>query len=314
MTTRYAALGGILLAFAGAAFAFGPDGHQTVGKLADSLITGTNATTQVQQILGMSLEQASVWADCAKGVSRSKAGKFVYQTTGKYPECQLFETKKGERAMVSFVSRNWGGCHPAAGEEVCHKQYHYADVAFQRDHYERGFVGTSDHDVVAAINAAIITLQGGTAASPFSLASKREALTLLTHYVGDIHQPLHVEAIYLDAQGVIVDPDQGAFNPKTKTIGGNSITDAGANFHHEWDAVLNSLKPDQLGVSGVADAQAVPPTSFDVMTWSAQWATDTMHSAGAAFTGTTFSPESASKHWQVTVPPTYASEIGRAHV
>ena len=134
--TQHAVLGGVLLAFAGGAFAFGPEGHQTVGKLADSLIAGTNAATQVQQILGISLEQASVWADCAKGVGKTKAGKFTYQTTGKYPECKQFETPKGKIAMVSFVKRNWSACHPAADEEVCHKQYHYADVASQHDHYQ----------------------------------------------------------------------------------------------------------------------------------------------------------------------------------
>jgi len=161
---------------------------------------------------------------------------------------------------------------------------------------------------VAAINAAIQTLQGGQAAAPFSLASKREALLLLSHYVGDIHQPLHVEAVYLDTQGKVVDPDQGTFDLSTKTIGGNSITDAGANLHHEWDTVSDALKPDQLGTTGISDAQAVPPTSGDVMTWSTQWATDTIHSAGPAFTGATFSPESASKHWQVSVPSSYASD------
>jgi hypothetical protein len=41
-------------------------------------------------------------------------------------------------------------------------------------------------------------LKGGAAPAPFSLKDQREALLLLTHYVGDLHQPLHVGAIYLD--------------------------------------------------------------------------------------------------------------------
>lgn len=307
--TRTAPLLGVLLgAAASSAFGFGPEGHQTVGKIADSLISGTHAAVQVHRLLGMSLEQASVWADCAKGVGKTSAAKFAYQGAGKFPECRPFETTKGMKAMVSFVGRNWDGCHPAADEEVCHKQYHYADVALQRDHYELGFKGTSDHDVVAAISAAVKTLQGCTAAAPFRLASKREALMVLVHYVGDIHQPLHVRAVYLDPQGNVVDPDQGTFDPQTKTIGGNAITDAGANLHHEWDAVPDSLKPAQLGVSGVADARAVAPTLGDPMTWSLQWATDTIHSAGPAFAGMSFSPESASKHWQATVPASYATD------
>jgi hypothetical protein len=306
--TRHLVLGIAALAWASSAAAFGPEGHQTVGKLADSLIAGTHAAARVRQIIGMSLEQASVWADCAKGVNKTGSGKFVYQASGQFPECKPFETSKGKRAMAAFVGRNWDGCHPAADEEACHKQYHYADVALQHDHYERGFVGTSDHDVVAAINAAVETLRGGSAPPPFRLASKREALLLLTHCLGDIHQPLHVEAVYLDAQGHVVDPDEGAFDPDTKTIGGYSLTDAGANLHHEWDTVPAPLKPDQLGVSGVAEAKAVAPTPGDVTTWSAQWATDTIHGAAPVFAGTTFSPESASKHWQVTVPASYAND------
>ena len=309
MTNRHAAVAGVLLAFAGCAFAFGPEGHQTVGRLADTLIAGTPAETQVRKILGMSLQKASVWADCAKGVDRSmKTGKFAYARAGTFHECKPFETQAGTAAMVAYVRRNWHGCHPAAGEEVCHKQYHYADVAIQHDHYERGFVGTSDHDVVAAINAAIVTLKGGTAAPPFKFANKAEALKLLVHFVGDIHQPLHVEAVYLDKQGAETDPDQGVFDRQTRTIGGNSITDAGVNLHHEWDTVPASLTPGRLGIDGVAEARAVPPTTGDPMTWSTQWATDTIHSAGVAFEGTSFSYESASKHWKVTVPASYASD------
>ena len=36
----------------------------------------------------------------------------------------------------------------------------------------------------------------------------REALRLLAHYVGDIHQPLHVAAVYLDREGRVVDPSR----------------------------------------------------------------------------------------------------------
>lgn len=30
---------------------------------------------------------------------------------------------------------------------------------------------------------------------------------LIAHFVGDLHQPLHVGAVYLHANGVVVDPD-----------------------------------------------------------------------------------------------------------
>ena len=51
-----------------AALAWDSTGHQTVGAIADQLIAGTNAETQVRKILGTSLRVSAVWADCAKGV------------------------------------------------------------------------------------------------------------------------------------------------------------------------------------------------------------------------------------------------------
>jgi len=37
----------------------------------------------------------------------------------------------------------------------------------------------------------------------------------LAHYVGDIHRPLHVGAVYLDALGKPVNPNVGTFDQKT---------------------------------------------------------------------------------------------------
>jgi hypothetical protein len=290
------------------AHAWGHDGHQTVGKLADELIAGTHAEQQVKAILHTSLEQASIWADCAKGVKRNAAGKFVYEGAGTYPECKPLETKSEEARMIAFVKRNSTNCKLAPGDETCHKQYHYTDVAVQHDHYATGLVGTSDHDVVAAISAAIVVLQGGKSPAPFRVASKREALLILSHYVGDIHQPLHVTAVYLDQQGQEVDPDAGTYDPATKTIGGNSLLDHSQPLHHEWDDVADALKPDQLGVSGVDEARAVAPTPGALLTWSTQWASDTIQSSGPAFANVAFSAEDAHKHWAVSLPGNYSAD------
>src|SRR5580698_3745071 len=53
-----------------AIFAWSAPGHETVGAIADSLLVGTNAQKQVASILGSErLKTASLWADCAKGVT-----------------------------------------------------------------------------------------------------------------------------------------------------------------------------------------------------------------------------------------------------
>src|SRR5471032_3207658 len=97
---------GMIAALASAnASCWGPDGHHTVGAIADRLIAGSHAAQQVQALLGgLSLQDAAVWADCARGVDPSKG--FVYTSAGAYPECKIFETPAGEAEMIDYVKRN----------------------------------------------------------------------------------------------------------------------------------------------------------------------------------------------------------------
>jgi hypothetical protein len=290
-----------------AAFAWGSQGHQTVGAIADSLLVGTHAARKVKSLLGdQDLETVAVWADCAKGVTETPPMKYVVDT--RYTECKPFETTSGEAQMVDFVKRNLSACHPAPGDESCHRQYHYADVAIERDVYARSEAGTSDHDVVSAIDAAIKVLQGGTSPAPISIKSKREALRVLAHYVGDIHQPLHVGAIYLDARGHEVDPDSGTYDPATKTQGGNKILDKGKDFHTtEWDAIPARLDASTFRDSGVAEAKLVPATTGPIDQWAAAWASDTIVASHAVFSGLVFGPEKTSSGtWPVTEPSGYS--------
>jgi hypothetical protein len=289
------------------AFAWGAPGHQTVGSIADSMLVGTNAAKAVKNILGTEkLKTAALWADCAKGVTEKPPLKYVVNS--KYKECKPFETVAGKAQMVDFVTRNLSACAPAAGDESCHRQYHYADVAIERDAYARSEIGTSDHDIVSAINAAIVVLQGGTSPSPISFTSKKEALRALAHYVGDIHQPLHVGAIYLDTSGHEVDPDSGTFDPATKTQGGNKILDQGKDFHTtEWDAIPTSLTATKFK-GDVAQAKLVPATPGSIDQWAVAWASDTVLASHTAFSGLVFGAENTAKGtWPVTEPTGYAA-------
>ncbi|MFA9330620.1 S1/P1 nuclease, partial [Escherichia coli] len=84
-----------------------------------------------------------------------------------------------------------------------HNTYHFDDVALKRDRFDRSFQGTNDHDLIAAISAAIAVLADKPVPPPFpfSFKDKKEALLLLVHFIGDLHQPLHVGLVYLDADG-----------------------------------------------------------------------------------------------------------------
>jgi hypothetical protein len=202
------------------ALAWGSDGHRAIGAIADLLIAGSNAQQHVAALLlpGESLEQVANWLDCAKGRHCGPASA----------------------EMLEFTAM-----HPA------HARYHYTDIAFQSAHYHAGAAGSSADDIVHTLTQAIEVLQrkveakakAGALSQPdldanaaaFTADSARQftprqALLLVAHLVGDIHQPLHVGVAYVQRSGKFgvphkrggrrVDRD-GA--PLFDTRGGNSL-------------------------------------------------------------------------------------------
>jgi hypothetical protein len=158
------------------AIASGDEGHKTVGAIADRLLKGSNAGAKVQALLkdGESLQSISVWADCAKGT-------FCGPQT---PE------------MVAFTIQN-----PA------HNAYHYTNTPVQNKAYVAGGVGTTDHDIVQTLKQSIAVLQGNdTEVTNPHRFSPRQALLMIAHLVGDIHQPLHVGAAYINGDNQFVTP------------------------------------------------------------------------------------------------------------
>jgi hypothetical protein len=203
--------------------------------------------------------------------------------------------------MEDYVGRNWTQCRypPTGRERGCHNTYHFDDVAIERDRFDRSFMGTNEHDLVAAITAAIAVLSDKPTPPPFSIADKKEALFMLAHFLGDLHQPLHVGSVYLDAHGQLVDPDIAHhIDPATDTVGGNNIDDQHHNFHPEWDAI-----PSDLGEAAtpelLAAARAQPASPGTVDDWPVAWATDTLIVAHEAFAPAHFGPM-GSHRWPVT--------------
>jgi len=306
------------------AHAWGAEGHQTVATIAAGLIKGSPAQARVAELLGdMTMPVASLWADCAKGVSPKH--DYAYPSPGKYAECAPLETPDRIAEMADYVRRNDKQCHIGMDEDSCHRQTHYADVAVQRSHYERGLVGTRVDDVAGAARTAILVLQGKTAEGPPFFKSPREALIVLIHLVGDLHQPLHVGSVYLDSQGGLVDPEQSGLDVATFTVGGNSLwvmgppkapvaTSAPAipvtgsygliKLHTFWDDVPGKFKPDRVDAAWLAEARELRPDQGDPADWPARWATQSLQQAGAAFDGLIFAPKEG-KHWAVTLPSGY---------
>ncbi|HEX7647953.1 MAG TPA: S1/P1 nuclease [Noviherbaspirillum sp.] len=125
--------------------------------------------------------------------------------------------------MTDYARGNNTNC-PNWGKNVsCNKSFHFADIDIEHDSYATRYVDAHDYDIVHAIDAAILVLQDQPSNVPFNFASKKEALMLIAHFVGDLHQPLHVGAIYLAPDdGSAVDPDAGAYDPAPDTTGGNA--------------------------------------------------------------------------------------------
>jgi hypothetical protein len=279
-----------------------------VGTIADQLVVGTKAAREIRQILGSNLRTASVWADCAKGVNPTT---FKYGGEGQFPECAVYENPGSERQMEAFVRRNIGNCTSPHNTEVCHKQYHYTDVAIQRSAYSNGQVGTSAQDIVAAVAAAISVLQGNPSPTPFNFTSKKEALRVLTHYVGDIHQPLHVAAVYLDASGHVVDPDQGVFNPQTETRGGNDLLIGNKKLHSAWDAIAGPIAAEPPNEAVLKQARGIPVTVGSISGWSTAWATETLMIGKGAFQDVTYSSENSHHLYQIHLPQGYNTTKSR---
>jgi hypothetical protein len=90
-----------------------------------------------------------------------------------------------------------------------HHWFHYTDVpVVPAEDYRTGNIGRSKWDIVHMIPYCVEVLQGRIPEQNERKITKPVALILLTHYVGDIHQPLHVGAQYFDSQGRVADPDK----------------------------------------------------------------------------------------------------------
>jgi len=291
--------------------AWGADGHRTVGALAQKLLEGSRADQEVRALLGaISLADAALWADCAKGVrpDETRANELVYASAGRFPECQVFETAQAQAEMIDFVRRNLKNCNPEPHEEDCHRQYHYTDLHLQQSKYRLGVVGAREDDIVAGITAAIRVLQGKAAAQPFVIKDKREALLMLAHYAGDIHQPLHVGAVYLNAAGQRINPDKSGFDLATETRGGNELMVETRRLHSLWDEVFPSQRPDRINAAWLARAKAVPATGTDIEQFSTIWATESLRQSREVFRLVTFAPR-VEKQWPTNLPSDYPARM-----
>ena len=297
-------------------WAWGAEGHELVGAVADRLLRGSAAADKVKNLLqGRSLAQVAGWADCLKSVNPEL--NFEYTNAGKYVDCKIFENTEDIVAMVSFVKRNHDACFAfSSSRESCHKHYHYTDLNLQQSGYAYPGFGSASEDIVQALNASIAYLQGRSVPEPFHFANDSEALLMLVHLVGDIHQPLHVAGVYLDDDGnVLLDHHltQGPNPQKAGTAGGNALQIDQSNLHSMWDKISPTVKDAVWRQFEQTPGQV--PNSFDRSALSelpAAWADESLHAARQAFTDVRFGRKTATPRgdrWNADLPADYRAKV-----
>lgn len=272
--------------------AWGDAGHRIIGHLAEIHLRDTRALQEVQKILRPkeSLADASVWPDTIKN--------------------PLYEDEDTPRFRLN---------HPG------HDTYHYANLPFQTERYALDVAGARPTDIVQIARESIRVLRGES-----TLFTPREALRMLAHLAGDIHQPLHAGNAFISARGplqfVLPDGPTG-WRP---TLGGNAMVygpELRFNLHSYWDshAVNLSMGRDDLStyVVRLQREQAARPAwrnTGDAAGWPEQWATEALVHARAAHKGITIveylGPDQAKRtahRWRIDQPAGY-DDLARAIV
>jgi hypothetical protein len=296
-------------------------GHRIVGAIADIVLEQHYGKTheRVGELLAKkdehgktiekrSLAQVAVFPDCAK--------------QNNIPFCGRPPSEEEQH----YVERN-----------PSHNKYHFTDVPIKRLKYEPDIAGTDDLDVVQMIKYIVKQLR---AKDPRDKPKKRnvsltdtEAVWLLAHLVGDIHQPLHVGAIYFDKKTCMtsVDPNEvpGGMTNVAEAFGGNDIllksqlpppaAAPALNLHFFWDgaAVARAMQSDRLAGSEEEFAKvlaAAPPagweTAGDPETWAEKWATEVLPTATQAhgpmpITKDDSDPTRSKCKWKTTLDAAY---------
>jgi hypothetical protein len=282
MKKLFAAILSVLFC-AGSALGYGPHGHSLVGAIADRRLARTNKPVrdQVKLILdGMTLERAATLPDEIKS----------WDACGRTPSTkQMAPSKKIDDQLRAFLNANKCNSDPS------HHEFHYTDVpVFGGEKYADGQVGRSKFDIVQMIPFCVRVLKGQEPETNDRAITKAVAIILLAHYLGDIHQPLHVGAEYFNADGNPFEPkptdlgfaDQGGNKLTLYTFFGGTLKSAG-KFHSYWDgqtvenafgSTKNATVASRLAKSEPADWKL----NGSAETWAEQMANEILPLAGQA--------------------------------
>jgi hypothetical protein len=263
-------------------YSYGPRGHQLVGAIADKrLAKNQTVANKIKDLLdGLTLEQAATLPDSIKGWDDCR---------GKPNKAPVTNRKRINTELRAFVDANLCSSHPS------HHEFHFTDVPVSgNEKYSDAQVGTSQFDIVHMIPFCIRVLKGELPETNDRAITKSVAVILLVHYLGDIHQPLHVGAEYFDSAGKPFEPtaankgfaDQGGNKLILFTLMKSKLVSAG-KFHSYWDGQTVENAFGSLANSTIARRLALnEPANWklsgEVGTWAEQLANKIMPAAREA--------------------------------
>jgi hypothetical protein len=255
--------------------AYGPRGHFLVGAIADRrLAKNKPVAKKVKQLLdGLTLAQVASFPDAIKSWDGCR------QPPGNAP---VTSKKRINDELRAFLNANLCSSHPS------HHEFHYTDVpVFGGEDYGDGTVGREEFDIVKMIPFCIRVLKGEEPETNDRAITKTVAVILLAHYMGDIHQPLHVGAEYFNAAGKPFKPsttnkgfaDQGGNKLTLFTLVGGKLKSTKKSLHSYWDGQTVTkafgVTPDSTVAKLLASQQPANwQLTGDPETWAEQMAND----------------------------------------
>jgi hypothetical protein len=277
--------------------AYGDRGHQLVGAIADRRLKDNAAIhNKIDELLDqLDLETVAVFPDqIIKSIDRSTPDHVF----SRFPHV----SDRLRQELTDFWEANHDRPLPSPAENR-HRMAHYTDVPLQgAPKYQTGGKGQTEFDIVHAIPRCIRILKGRpTPEDEDRKITPSVALILLAHYVGDIHQPLHVGAEYFDSTGQPVDPAND-LNALSDT-GGNDIhfrfvPRHGArahNLHAYWDEdAVDEAFPDDDDDANAANLAGNEPAGWKLADdigiegWAEAWANEILPVAAKAHPAMSF--------------------------
>jgi len=255
----------LLLTLAQPLHAWGPLGHSAIAAIAEKHLSPT-AQSHVATLLaqGHDTDLASVanWADEVRAAASGRG------PLSDDAEARAFNAKFPTNAL-----------------------WHFVDLPLGAHDYREVVAFSSVNDVVHAIKRCVAVLERAeTRPDDFT---KPQALRLLVHFVGDIHQPLHCGTGFYDLSDLthpvlITDPKQCRGKPNDR--GGNDLffgPDSTQELHALWDDSLVSAIRNSADYRSLADflesGQCVDSTTGDYHIWPELWAIDSVQQAWKAY-------------------------------